>query len=124
MEAAGLPYLQACIKEGMRIFYPITSLRERVVPPGGDNILGHFIPEGTNIGFNMTGTMRNEVFSPDANVFQPERWLEKDSVKLNRMERVHELVFGHGRTRCLGIKIATMTLNKTIVEVRRASIPC
>ncbi|TVY51209.1 Cytochrome P450 monooxygenase gsfF [Lachnellula cervina] len=115
-EAANLPFLQACIKEGLRIFPPITSLRERAVPAGGDTILGHFVPAGTNIGINMAGTMLNEVFGHDADVFRPDRWFEKDPAKLNRMERVHELVFGHGGTSCLGIRIANMTLNKTIVE--------
>lgn len=116
-EAAKLPYLQACIKEGLRIFPPITSLRERVVPPEGDTILGRFIPGGTNIGINMAGSLLSDIFGPDPDVFRPERWLEADSTNLAQMERVHELVFGHGATRCLGIRIATMTLNKVFVEV-------
>ncbi|KAJ9203965.1 hypothetical protein DTO166G4_2685 [Paecilomyces variotii] len=118
-EAAKLPYLQACIKEGLRIFPPITSLRERVVPPEGDTILGRFIPGGTNIGINMAGSLLSDIFGPDPDVFRPERWLEADSTNLAQMERVHELVFGHGATRCLGIRIATMTLNKVFVELLR-----
>jgi hypothetical protein len=33
------------------------------------------------------------------------------------MERVQELIFGYGNTRCLGILIAMMNLNKIFVEV-------
>ncbi|KAL6713983.1 hypothetical protein ACLMJK_008477 [Lecanora helva] len=48
-----LSYLQACIKEGLRIFPPITALRERVTPPEGDTINGYHVPGGMNIGLNM-----------------------------------------------------------------------
>lgn len=116
-EAAQLPYLQACIKEGLRIFPPITSLRERVVPPEGDTILGHRIPGGTNIGINMPGSLLSTIFGSDPDVFRPERWLKQEPAILVQMERVHELVFGYGATRCLEIRIAMMTLNKVLVEV-------
>ncbi|KAL1847038.1 hypothetical protein Plec18170_008814 [Paecilomyces lecythidis] len=92
-EATKLPYLQACIKEGLRIFPPITSLRERVVPPEGDTILGNFVPGGTNIGINMAGSLLSSVFGSDPDIFRPERWLEADSTTLAQMERVQDLVF-------------------------------
>ena len=116
-EAVQLPFLQACIKEGLRIFPPITSLRERVVPPEGDTILGHHIPGGTNIGINMSSSLLSTVFGSDPDVFRPERWLTQEPAILAQMERVHELVFGYGATRCLGIRIAMITLNKVLVEV-------
>ena len=113
-----LPYLQACIKEGLRVFPPIAALRERVTPPEGDIINGHHVPGGVNIGLNMRGVLLNDIFGLDADVFRPERWLEVTPEKLNEMKGVQELVFGFGFTRCLGINIATMNLNKTLVEVR------
>lgn len=119
-EAFHLPYLQACIKEGLRVFPPITALRERVTPPGGDTINGHHVPGGVNIGLNMRGVLLSRVFDPDPDVFRPERWLDQDSEKVKQMEKVQELVFGYGFTRCLGITIATMNLNKVFVEVRHS----
>ena len=113
-----LPYLQACIKEGLRVFPPITALRERVTPPEGDVISGYKVPGGVNIGLNMRGVLLSEVFGPDPDVYRPERWLEATPEKLNEMKSVQELVFGHGFTRCLGINVATMNLNKALVEVR------
>ena len=118
-EAQDLPYLQACIKEGLRLFPPVTALRERLVPPHGDNICGFRIPPNVNVGLNTKGLLRKAtVFGKDSDVFRPERWLQRDPARLMRMERVHELVFGAGATRCLGMKIATLSLNKFFVEVR------
>lgn len=116
-EARRLPYLQACIKEGLRRFPPITQLRERMVPPEGDTYNGHRIPGGTFIGLNAWAVQLNPVYGDDPEVFRPERWLIDDEVRLKEMSRVHELIFGHGTTRCLGIPIATMNLNKIFVEV-------
>ena len=112
-----LPYLQACIKEGLRIFPPITALRERVTPPEGDIINGHHIPGGVNVGLNMRGVLQNPVFGADPEVYRPGRWIESSPDTLAEMKRVQELVFGHGFTRCLGINIATMNLNKVLAEV-------
>jgi cytochrome P450 len=48
-EARKLPYLQAVIKEGIRIFPPVTGFLSKTVPNGGDTINGIFIPVGTTI---------------------------------------------------------------------------
>jgi hypothetical protein len=50
IDARRLPYLQACIKEGLRIWPPVTGLMEKVVPRQGDTINDVFIPGGTKIG--------------------------------------------------------------------------
>lgn len=118
-EANRLPYLQACILEGLRKHPPVGQLRERMVPPEGDSILGYRVPGGTFIGFNGRGTQLNAVFGDDPEVFRPERWLIEEENRLREMQRVHSLIFGHGSTRCLGIRIAKMELNKSIFELLR-----
>lgn len=93
-------------------------LRERVVPSGGDMLNGHFVPGGVNVGINMTGSLLDQVFGPDPDVYRPERWLlSEESSHLTQMERVYELVFGYGATKCMGIPLAAMTMNKGLVEV-------
>ncbi len=121
-EAQKLPYLQAVIREGLRRFPPITQLREREAPPEGLQLPdGRKIPGGTFVGLNAWGTQLNPVFGTDAHVFRPERWLPESyddgGQRLAAMAKVQELIFGHGMTRCLGIPIAMMNLNKMLVEV-------
>jgi cytochrome P450 len=126
-EARQLPYLQACIKESFRLAPPVTGLLAKMVPEGGVDIdvdgVKKFAPGGTQIGWNSWGMMRNaKIFGPDLEVYRPERWLaadrsqaEKD--RISNMTDTVTLAFGYGRFGCLGRGIATMELNKAIIEV-------
>jgi cytochrome P450 len=119
-EARKMPYLQAVIKEGLRIFPPVTGLMSKVVPPGGDTFNGLFIPEGTKIGYCAWGVFRDkQIWGQDSHVFRPERWLESPAERLRDMEATLELVFGYGRWQCLGRNVALIELNKVYVEVSR-----
>lgn len=117
-EAHSMPYLQAVIKEGLRIHPPVVGLQFKDVPRGGDTVNGVFLPEGTKIGWCGWGIVRRpEIFGDDADEFRPERWLESPPDRLREMESALELVFGFGRWQCLGKSIALMELNKVLVEV-------
>lgn len=118
-EARKLPYLQAIIKEGLRIWPPIAALLSKEVPAGGDVLNGLFVPGGTRIGWCPWGIFRNtKTFGEDADTFRPERWLEARSPeKTKEMEDTLGLVFSYGRHACLGKNVALMELNKVFVEV-------
>jgi cytochrome P450 len=45
-ELEKLEYMNAVIRESMRMFPPFASVLGRVVPPGGKSFGGHFIPGG------------------------------------------------------------------------------
>src|SRR2546429_661177 len=82
-EATNLPYLQACIKEGLRMWPPVMGLMQKTVPKGGDTLNGKYIPEGTDIGYCAWGLHRNkDIFGEDADSFRPERWLEVNEERL------------------------------------------
>jgi cytochrome P450 len=117
-EARTLPYLQAVIKEGLRIYPPAAGLASKLVPPAGETINGIFVPGGTKIGANYFALLRNgDAFSPDPTCFRPERWLEASPEQLAKMEKVQELVWGYGKYVCLGRSVALIELNKIFVEV-------
>lgn len=126
-EARQLPYLQACIKEGLRVYPPVTGLLMKRVPDSGAQILvdgvEKFAPGGTQIGWNSWGMMRHEeIFGPDVEIYRPERWLPKNSsqAEVDRIQKMNDtvtLAFGYGRFGCLGRGVATMELNKAIIEV-------
>lgn len=74
-QLARLPYLQAVIQEGIRVYPPVPSLLPRTVPAGGVTILDDFLPEGTYVGVHQLSTYRRESNFKDARSFRPERWL-------------------------------------------------
>jgi cytochrome P450 len=117
-EARALPYLQAVIKEGLRIFPPGTGLASKLVPPEGDTFNGTFLPGGTKIGISTWALLRNEeAFGQDATSFRPERWLDASPEDYATMERFQEFVWGYGKYVCLGKRVALIELNKALVEV-------
>jgi len=118
MEAKQLPYLQAVIREGMRIYPGGTGLAFKQVPPGGDEVAGYKLPGGTQVGMDVWGAFRNKEFwGPDADVFRPERWLNLPPNQLNAMIECLDFQFGYGRYQCLGRPLVFMELNKALPEV-------
>ncbi|KAF7557325.1 hypothetical protein G7Z17_g855 [Cylindrodendrum hubeiense] len=95
-EAKRLPYLQAVIYEGLRMRPPILGLFPKVVPAGGANFHGKYVPAGTNICMNTSSLLRSEaMFGPDADLFRPERFMELEDLRRAEMQRNVELAFGH-----------------------------
>jgi cytochrome P450 len=122
-EAQELKYLQAVIREGLRVWPPVTGLLSKVVPEAGDQVeidgKKIFLPGGTNIGWCVWGiAMSKDVFE-DADMFRPERWLVNDTEKLARMSKTVDLVFGYGKYQCLGRPVALLELSKVFVEVMK-----
>jgi cytochrome P450 len=104
------------------MFPPTVVLANKVVPPEGDTLAGHFVPGGTKIGVNAATVMQHkETFGEDTNVFRPERFVEADPETRLEMERTTELVFGFGRWMCAGKNVAFLELNKVLVEVSWSS---
>jgi cytochrome P450 len=113
-----VPYLQAVIKEGLRMWPPLTGMRAKKAPPEGWVIGNKFIPGGTEVGQCVWGLRRDvEIFGSDAPLFRPERWLEAGPEQLEKMDIAVGTLFGNGRHRCLGRTIALIELNKVISEV-------
>lgn len=114
-----MPYFQACITEGLRLYPPVSLLRERVVSSEGEMMHGFFIPGGTFVGLNGPASKLHPVYGNNPEEFHPERWLMNDEAQLKQMARNMELVFGYGTSKCLGVDLAYTELNKIVFELFR-----
>ncbi|KAF2165281.1 hypothetical protein M409DRAFT_67515 [Zasmidium cellare ATCC 36951] len=126
-QARILPYLQACIKEGLRWFPPIAGMLAKYTPPEGDTICGFHVPGNVSIGYSASAVHHSPaLFGPDEEAFRPERWLtpaqggdEPSVEKIRAMEKNNELLFGYGKYQCLGKSVAAIELNKVVFEMMR-----
>ncbi|KAH8724033.1 benzoate 4-monooxygenase cytochrome-like protein P450 [Phaeosphaeriaceae sp. PMI808] len=120
-----LPYLQAVVREGLRVHPPVTDVVPKLVPKSGDTVVirgqSYFLPGGTNVGYNAWGMHHDKaMFGADADQFRPERWMLEDNEAnadhLNAMRRTTEMIFGYGKYQCLGQPIAWLEITKVIFE--------
>ncbi|KAK1484646.1 hypothetical protein CTAM01_12890 [Colletotrichum tamarilloi] len=118
-ESQKLVYLQACIKESMRMHPGVSYPLERIVPKTGAEISGFHLPAGTIVGMNAAVIHRNRsIFGDDADTFRPERWLSDDTEAVKTMDR-HNMSFGAGVRTCIGKNISIMEVGKVVPQILR-----
>ena len=119
-EAQGLRYLQAVIKEGLRI-HPATGLGlQRTVPAQGTTISGRFIPGNSTVGINSWVAHHNtSVYGPDADTWRPERWLEIEAAGRGAEVERYFFAFGMGSRTCIGKNISLLEMSKLIPQLVR-----
>lgn len=90
-ESQDMPYLQAVIKESLRMHSATGLPLWRVVPTDGAEICGRFFPAGTVVGINTWVAHFNDEVFPNAATFRPERWTDADnnSMKLKAMNEMY-----------------------------------
>lgn len=103
-----LPFLTACILEGMRMQSGVSGRSQRLAPTSLQ--YGQFtIPARTPMSSISVFQHYNQSIFPDPHSFVPERWLLKNDAGLETIN--HELkrylvAFGHGTRNCLGYNLA------------------
>lgn len=119
-EAQQLPYLQAVIKEALRI-HPATGLpMPRIVPPEGTTIAGRFIPGGSTVGINAWVAHHNTtVYGADAASWRPERWLEIEADGHGAQVEKYFFAFGMGSRTCIGKNISLLEMSKLVPQLLR-----
>ncbi|KAI0975079.1 cytochrome P450 [Xylaria arbuscula] len=116
--AAPLRYLNACIREGLRIYPPVPSGIPRIVAEGGNSILGKWVPAGTRVSVHQFSTYHSHENFKDPEKFVPERWLGDPTYKDDNRD-AHQ-PFSTGTRNCLGMNLAwhemRLMLSKLVFE--------
>lgn len=108
-QASKLPYLKACVNEGMRLHPSVGLTLPRLVPAGGTRISEFEVPGGYGVGINAAVIQYDQdVFGMDAEKFRPERWIDGDAVMMEKTI----LQFGAGPRTCIGknVRIVPMRI--------------
>jgi cytochrome P450 len=98
----GLPYMNACLEEGMRIFPSIPTGLVRTVPKGGDSVAGEWIPGGTTVSVHAWSATHCATNWSNPESFIPERWLEEESKNFAGDRKDASQPFSLGPRGCIG----------------------
>ena len=111
-DLSNLDYLNAVVKEGMRVAHVSSSNFRRRVPTDM-NILGYRIPKGTLIVQPGNRAFNIDTDWSDPESFKPERWLGDD----DDICRSHNLQFSTGPRDCPGQKLAMLEMRVAIAVI-------
>ncbi|KAK2610031.1 hypothetical protein N8I77_003491 [Diaporthe amygdali] len=114
MSAQQLPYLQAVISEGLRIYPPGSQGFPRTCP--GTTIDGYWVPQGVEVYTSAWTVTHDERNFRDPYAFKPERWL--DPAREDNLEASQP--FSLGLRGCLGKNFAMVEINLIMAKLHFA----
>ena len=107
-----LPYLDAVIREGLRLSMANPTRLPRTVPPSGFTFTSpatnksYYFPPGTQIGCQIHTLHLNAAVFPEPHTFNPSRWLKDVTPEMQR----DWIPFGLGARQCIARNLATQEL--------------
>ncbi|KAJ7266575.1 cytochrome P450 [Mycena rebaudengoi] len=121
---ANMVYLNAVIKEALRLLPPVpTSLQRAPAIGSGSKMLGNgvIIPEGTAIVIPPYTIQRSpHYFSPDPERFLPERWLANADDLTFVLNQDAFIPFSIGPANCVGRNLALLELRMVVAYIVQA----
>ncbi|KIY50208.1 cytochrome P450 [Fistulina hepatica ATCC 64428] len=108
-----LPYLQACIYEGLRWHSTMAVGLPRVVPDNGVVLCGIYLPPGTEVSIPAYTIEHDPEIWGDPEAYRPERWLGEDRAQLMK----YLMAFGQGTRACIGRNLAYMQMQLTLATI-------
>ncbi|EEF31307.1 dimethylnonatriene synthase [Ricinus communis] len=111
-----LKYLQAIVKETLRLYPPgpLTGIREA---SEDCNLGGYFVPKGTRLIINIWQLQRDPRVWKDPGEFQPERFLTTHSDVDFRGQNFEFIPFSSGRRSCPAITFGLQVVHLTLARV-------
>ncbi|KAF9622548.1 hypothetical protein IFM89_032113 [Coptis chinensis] len=111
-----LPYIQAIIKEAMRL-YPAGPIIEREASEDCD-VGGFHVPAGTRLMVNLWKLQRDpNVWPNDPLEFRPERFLTSHADVDLRGQHLELIPFGSGRRVCPGISFSLQVMHLALARI-------
>ncbi|KAL5340997.1 cytochrome P450 [Aspergillus crustosus] len=104
LSVSNLPYMLACLNEGLRLYHPVAAGLPRVTNSGGSTICGEFIPPNVTVSIPHYATYRMERNFTDANSFHPERFLGDEKYANDKWKAFQP--FHVGPRDCVGRNLA------------------
>lgn len=108
-DMAKLPYLQAAVKESMRMHPVAPLLLPHLVVEEGVEIGGYAVPKGATVIFNSWSIMRDPVAWERPEEFMPERFLGKTELGMWGKE-VKFIPLGTGRRLCPALPMVELVV--------------
>lgn len=110
-----LPYIQAIVKETLRLHPPGPLLSWARLAIHDTHVGPHFIPAGTTAMVNMWAITHDERVWPEPEVFRPERFMEEDVAIMGSDLRLAP--FGSGRRVCPGKTMGLATVHLWLAQL-------
>ena len=121
-DVSSLPYLQAVVKETLRLYPPLAVVVRQCRE--SCKIKGYDIPEKAMVALNLYSIMRDPKVWDNPNEFQPERFFASSKVQdvqngneIRERNLVDFVAFGGGRRLCPGTTLAYHTIHSTIAAM-------
>lgn len=116
-DAQALPYLNAVVKEGLRISMANPTRLPHVVPASGWTFKDTYFPAGSIVGCSAYELHFNPLIFPQTQAFIPERWL-------NTTEEMSKywFAFGAGSRACIARNLATLELQFATERLAKSGV--
>lgn len=118
---AALPYLNAVLHEGLRMYPPVATAMPRLVAaPAGATIAGRHVPAGTVVGIPHHAAFRARENFSRGDEFVPERWLPEftaEGAEFQHDRRDLVMPFSFGPRNCIGQGLAWHELRLLLAAV-------
>lgn len=113
---AKLEYLNAVVKESLRLYPPVATSLPRITPAGGCVIDGHFVSENVTVSTHQYASYHSTSNFARPEEFLPARWLKKDSEFSNDNGDALQ-PFSLGPRNCVGKNLAYLEIRLTLAKL-------